>query len=183
MKTLIINGSPRKCGETAMLTGILKEQIFGEIILIDAFSSNYSPCNDCRFCWTNDSCSIKDGATELLCDDFDNIVIASPIYFSQLTGPLLSLLSRLQYIWVSKAIRKDSTLTSLVRKGAYILVGGGEGSAEPATKMAKILLKQLGCDIIGGVQYLNTNFTHAIDDKTTVNQVVSLAKQLTIGGK
>lgn len=177
MKTLIINGSPRKNGETASIISLIKENLDGEIVEFDTYKSNYSPCVDCRFCWKNNGCTLKDGVTELLCDNFDNIIIASPIYFSQITGPVLSFLSRLQYIWVSKTIRKDKGFKLNQRKGGYVLVGGGNGDCEPATKMTKILLNQLGCDVVGGIEFLKTDITHAVEDISFVEQVIEFTKK------
>lgn len=60
MKTLIINGSPRKSGDTSELITRLKKQINGEIVEISAYYSKISPCIDCRLCWKKKGCAIKD---------------------------------------------------------------------------------------------------------------------------
>ncbi|MDL2287036.1 flavodoxin family protein [Eubacteriales bacterium OttesenSCG-928-G02] len=97
MKTLIFNGSPRNNGGTATLIKELKINLAGEVEVISSYKSNISPCVDCRYCWTNDKCSLDDEMQKVyqLIDESDNIVIASPIYFSELTGSLLNLMSRL----------------------------------------------------------------------------------------
>ena len=87
MKTLIINGSPRVNGDTNSLINIVKERIGGEYKIVDAYRCNISPCLDCRFCWKNSGCAIQDEMQEVYdyINDCDNILIASPIYFSELT--------------------------------------------------------------------------------------------------
>ncbi len=96
MKTLFFIGSPRKKGNTSMLVDELVKRLVGDVKIYRAYDVNVRPCIDCRFCWKNNGCSIKDGMQEIYEDiqEADNIVIASPIYFSELTGQLLAVLSR-----------------------------------------------------------------------------------------
>ena len=98
MKTLIINGSPRVNGDTVRLINIFKEKINGEYMTVDAYRCKASPCIDCRFCWENSGCAIDDELQQIYAyiQECDNILIASPIYFSELTGKLLDVGSRLQ---------------------------------------------------------------------------------------
>lgn len=46
----------------------------------------------------------------------DNILIASPLYYSMLTGAVLNFVSRFQYFFVSENIRKDSDFFIKKRK-------------------------------------------------------------------
>ena len=98
MKTLILNGSPRISGDTAQIIKKITEKIYGEYKIADAYRLNISPCVDCRYCWEKQGCDINDEMQELYAyiQDCDNVLIASPIYFSELTGKLLDLGSRLQ---------------------------------------------------------------------------------------
>lgn len=61
MKTLIINGSPRKNGDTAFLLSKLKEYIKHEIVEVRAYYDNIAPCIDCRACTKEKGCKINDG--------------------------------------------------------------------------------------------------------------------------
>ncbi|MBP3443176.1 MAG: flavodoxin family protein, partial [Methanocorpusculaceae archaeon] len=85
-KTIIINGSPRVNGNTAFLIAELKKHLEGEVIEISAFRSGIAPCVDCRACWTTAKCVVEDDMQIIYDDDFDNIVIASPVYYSTLPG-------------------------------------------------------------------------------------------------
>ena len=62
----------------------------GEITQIDAYRCGIAPCVDCRWCWTHAECALHDGMARVFAemDAADNLVIASPVYFSELTGPL-----------------------------------------------------------------------------------------------
>ena len=142
MKTLIINGSPRKNGNTATLLSELKKHLHGEVFEIDTYYAKSSPCYDCRHCWTHAECIIKDemqDAYELM-DAADNVVVASPIYFGNLTGSLLNWASRLQYFGVSRYIRKVEPISAKYRKGAVILISGAKSPIEAAIFGGKDLL-------------------------------------------
>ena len=143
MKTLIINGSPRKNGNTATMLNELKKYLNGEVFQVDTYYAKSSPCFDCRHCWTNAECIIKDEMQDVyrMMDEADNFIIASPIYFGNLTGSLLNWASRLQLFWVSRYIRKVEPLSEKHRKGAVILiVNHGKDNIEPAIFAGKDLL-------------------------------------------
>ena len=128
MKTLILNGSPRKNGDTASLISIITQNIEGNYRIVDAYRCNISPCLDCRYCRQNDGCIIKDAMQEIYeyIQECDNILIASPLYFSELTGKLLDVGSRLQTYFCSRYFRGEDPIKK-PKKGAVILVGGGDG--------------------------------------------------------
>jgi len=143
MKTLIINGSPRKNGNTATMLNELKKYLNGEVFQVDTYYAKSSPCFDCRHCWTNAECIIKDEMKDVyrMMDEADNFIIASPIYFGNLTGSLLNWASRLQLFWVSRYIRKVEPLSEKHRKGVVILiVNHGKDNIEPAIFAGKDLL-------------------------------------------
>ncbi len=83
VKTLIINGSPRKNGDTVQLIRKLKEKIPGEVVEFVCYQSDIKGCVDCRYCWEHDGCCRKDGWQELeqVIQECDNLLIASPVYF------------------------------------------------------------------------------------------------------
>jgi multimeric flavodoxin WrbA len=159
MKNLVFNGSPRKNGGTVMLIEELEKHLNGEFTVIDSYQSEISPCIDCRYCWTNDRCVIEDEMAKVfsLINEADNIIIASPIYFAELTGQLLSLMSRLQYIWTAKRFRKTEILSPKKRRGALILVDGGAGYTESAMAMGKRLLRIMGTEFIDSVYFSGTD--------------------------
>lgn len=50
MKTLILNGSPRKNGDTAQLLELAKAQLQGTYHVVAAYTADIHPCIDCRHC-------------------------------------------------------------------------------------------------------------------------------------
>lgn len=167
MQTLILNGSPRPDGDTATLISAVRSRMAGEIKVLDACRCDISPCVDCRFCRENPGCAIRDGMQEIYgyIQSCDNILIASPIYFSELTGKLLDVGSRLQTYFCARFFRQEE-LVQKPKKGAVLLVGGGDGHMEKAYSTACTLLRHMNCwEIHGPVFSHNTNQSPAIQDE------------------
>lgn len=142
MKTLIINGSPREKGNTAALIAELKRHLSGEVVELSAFRSNIAPCVDCRGCWTTAKCVVRDEMDIVYADDFDNVVVASPVYFGTLPGQMLSLISRMQP-WHAATYFIEKPLAQREKKAALILTAGGKGNQEKAFHHVRALCKML----------------------------------------
>jgi multimeric flavodoxin WrbA len=142
MKNFIINGSPRKNGDTAFLLSKFKAYIDHEVKEISAYYDNISPCIDCRACQKKKGCVIKDKMCMIYEDDFDNIIIASPLYMSSFTPPLMGIASRFQSYYCAKRFLKDE-FNPKKKNAALIIVGGGEGGPEAAIKLSAWIFKKL----------------------------------------
>ena len=179
MKTLIFNGSPRKKGNTASLIEELVRQLDGEVKIIRAYDTKVSPCVDCRFCWKNNGCAVKDGMQEIYADiqEADNIVIASPMYFSVLTGQLLAVLSRLQTHWCAKFFRHEEPVPKQ-KKGGIIIVRGGDGVLKRAEDTAHILLRDMNADFAGLVFADNSDETPSVEQPQVMEELRTLAAAL-----
>ncbi len=180
MKTLILNGSPRKNGDTVRLINKLTEQLNGEYKIVNAYYSNISACVDCRYCWNNDGCSISDEMTEIYdyIADCDNVVIASPIYFSQPTGKLLDVCSRFQTYFAAKYFR-NQTPSIKPKKGAVILIGGGDGNPEDAYRTVCTILKHINVtEVYHLVGSFNTNELPAKNNKKAIKEITDIANYL-----
>jgi len=181
MKTLIINGSPRPNGDTASLLKNFKQYIGSETVEISAYRDKISPCVDCRRCWENQGCVIKDDMQKIYADDFDAVVIASPVYMSNLTGPVLSLASRFQIYFAAARILK-MPIERRAKKGILMLVGGGDGGAELAIESAKLIFKMMRAtlndeDIILSLQ---TDKIPAKDDLVAMEKLREVAKRINL---
>ena len=178
MKTLILNGSPRENGDTVSLIKKVTEKIAGEYRIINAYRCNISPCVDCRYCWDHTGCAIKDEMQEVYeyIQECDNILIASPVFFSELTGKLLDLGSRLQTYYCSAVFRKEKPVPK-EKKGAVILVGGGDGCMDKAFSTACILLRHMNCRTIHElVCSHHTNETPAAEDIIAIQGTESIVR-------
>ena len=166
-KTLIINGSPNKDGNTAFIINQIKNKLQGEIEELFAYSANIKPCIDCRYCWKEDGCVVKDDMEKIYKDDYDTIIIASPVYMSNLTPPLFSILTRLNMIWSNKHFL-NKTHKVKPKQGILVLTGGGNGEPTHAIDMAKLMFKYLNAkfDIEKNYIYsLNTDNIPAKNDE------------------
>lgn len=177
MKTLIFNGSPRRGGDTDSLVTQVLNDLEGDHKVVYAYDNRIQPCIDCRYCWENHGCAIQDGMQEIY--DYilecDNILIASPLYFSELSGPLLAVASRLQMFFCARHFRKTN-LIQKTKKGGVIIVGGGDGSVDKAYSTASVLLRHMNCMTIGPcVTSHNTNIQGAKDDKNATSGCGALA--------
>lgn len=176
MKTLILNGSPRINGDTMSLIEVLKTGISGEVKVVSAYRCNVSPCLDCRYCWENTGCAIQDEMQEIYkyIEECDNIIIASPIYFSELTGKLLEVGSRLQTYYCRRFFQGEEPMTKM-KKGAVILVGGGDGNFDKAYDTACTLLHHMNCnDIIPLANFCGTNEKVAVCDEKCMNGIAEM---------
>lgn len=179
MKTLIINGSPRENGDTAFFLSILKKHLEGTWKEISAYYDNIKPCIDCRFCWKNGYCSISDDMNYIYSDEYDNVVIASPIYMSNLTGPLVCLASRFQAYYAANRFLKMKRELRL-KKAALILVGGGDGRPDQAIKLAKWMFENMNANYHAEdtLLSLNTDRIPADKDSASIEKVMKIAGSL-----
>lgn len=178
MKTLIFNGSPRPNGDTAGLLRVLRDQLAGECMAVDAYRCDISPCVDCRACKTRSGCVIQDGMQAVYgyIQECDNVLIASPIYFSELTGKLLDVGSRLQTYFSARFFRGETPIPK-AKKGAVILAGGGDGAPDKAYGTARTLLHQMNCrDVHPMVCSHGTDRLPAIADEQALAGVESIVR-------
>ena len=179
MKTLIINGSPRHSGNTAALIRELKAHLEGEVVELSAFYSDIAPCVDCRGCWETAECVIHDQMQVIYDDDFDQVVVASPVYFGTLPGAVLSLMSRLQP-WHAAVYFLKNPLGQRPKKAAAILTAGGKGNQERAYHHLRAFFKMLNAR--GFQDHLacspNTDTLEADQDEQAKAQVRAIAAWL-----
>lgn len=178
MKTLIFNGSPRKNGDTVSLLDKFIGDIGGEYMLVNAYYCDISPCVDCRYCWEHEGCRVMDGMQDVYgyIRDCDNILIASPVYFSELTGKLLDVGSRLQTYFCSRFFRKTEPDIK-PKKGAVVLVGGGDGRLDRAYDTAVTLLHHMNCRDIHPVVFTHdTNERPATKDAAAVSGIMDIVR-------
>lgn len=106
-KLIVLNGSARKRGTTAAMIDKFVEGACSvrddvEVEQVNLYDLDYKDCRDCLACKMsadpNVGCRFRDGATELLShirNDADALVVASPIYYFDVTAPLRAVMHRL----------------------------------------------------------------------------------------
>ncbi|OPJ63932.1 flavodoxin family protein [Clostridium oryzae] len=181
MKTLVINGSPRRNGDSMTLVNEMLKQLNGEVKIIHTYYDNIKPCVDCRYCWTEKNCCIKDDMQEVytLLDEVDNVIIASPLYFSELTGQLLSFASRLQVYFARRVIQNDKEFKLKEKNGVLVISGGGDTTDyDRSRRTANIIFHQMNAKCIGSIYSVNTDKVPAKEDEEALSKARELAVKL-----
>lgn len=180
MKTLILNGSPRHGGDTDALVKLLERKLGGDVLNIDCYNNDIAPCSDCRFCRNHPDCKIKDGMQKVYdyLRDCDNVIIASPVFFEELSGGLLNVASRFQ-VYCSAMIFRKEVPPLTPKRGGVILTAGGSGGTTRAYYTACCILKSIGVSgDISCVGSTHTDIMPAKTDKAAISDITALANIL-----
>ena len=102
MKVLMINGSPRANGNTALALGQMKQvfDLYGvQVECVQVGQLSVRGCTACLSCAKTARCAIDDVVNEIAdkLRECDGMVIASPVYYAAANGTLVSVLDRLFY--------------------------------------------------------------------------------------
>ena len=179
MKTLIINGSPSKNGDTEALISALTAKLNGECRIV-SWRDDVSPCVDCRWCWQHDGCAINDGMQAIYeyWKDCDNVVLASPIWFSSLSGPALNIASRFQTSFIARFRRKIPSPPT--KNGVLILVGAQPGTEKHPEENALTILRNMNVKrpLVAVIKSMNTDDLPAKDDAAALAAAEAAAVEL-----
>lgn len=181
MYTLIVNGSPRPNGDTAALIRAFCGELPGKWEVLNVRDEKTAPCLDCRRCHTREGCALRDGMDEFWprLQRAGLLVFASPIYYGQPSGQLLSWATRLQYAFVSAHIRRDPDFSLGKRMGAVLLAaGGGTKDPEPALHTMRMLLRECGGEYAGFAAAMQTDRLPAREDAAALDGARRLAREL-----
>jgi multimeric flavodoxin WrbA len=100
MRVVAVLGSPRRDGNSETIVKRFNEtaeQLGAEVRTFALNEIDYRGCQGCRKCKTEtDRCVTEDGLTEVLdaIREADVLVLASPIYFSDVTGQVKAFVDR-----------------------------------------------------------------------------------------
>lgn len=102
MKVLLINGSPRAKGNTALALSTMAEIFANEGIeteIIQVGHLNLRGCIGCGGCSESGKCVVDDIVNEVAekLKAADGLVLGSPVYYASANGTLISFLDRLFY--------------------------------------------------------------------------------------
>lgn len=134
MLVLGLQGSPRKRGNTSFLLSTFMneaEKLGARTHVVEAAKKNIVPCKGCFYCEEHGYCVTQDDAMmpEIfpLLREADVIVMASPIYFYNVTAQLKALIDRCQTLW-SRIYRLNlEDPGSKTRRGFLLSLGATRG--------------------------------------------------------
>ena len=126
MKAIGIVGSPRKNGNTEILTrhtlkSMEEEGLDTELVRLAGL--DIKPCNACMVCKNEERCPINDDLLPIYAKmkESDAIILASPVYFGSATPDIKALMDRAGYI----AVWNNRVFAGKV--GGPLVVGEREG--------------------------------------------------------
>lgn len=123
MKVLMINGSPRGNGNTAIALKEM-EQVFTqqgiESEIVQVGNKDIRGCIACGSCYEKGKCVFDDLVNETApkFEACDGLVVASPVYYASANGTLISFLDRLFYsTHFSKTMKVGASVVAARRGG------------------------------------------------------------------
>jgi multimeric flavodoxin WrbA len=122
MKVLLLQGSPRKGGNSELL---LKEmvKVFGqygvESEIVEIGQKDIRGCISCGYCSSHDECVFKDevNAFAKKFEEADGLVVASPVYYASPNGTVISFLDRLFHSTSFSKRYKVGAAFAIARRG------------------------------------------------------------------
>ncbi|HUL01010.1 MAG TPA: flavodoxin family protein [Nitrospirota bacterium] len=130
MKVLVLNGSPRRGGNIEILLeetlkGVQDSGAHAKVYHLNSLS--LTPCQQCGGCDDSSQCVLQDDMLAIHDDIItsDRIIVASPIFFFNVTAQTKIMIDRCQPFWSQKYVhKKPLPAGTFGRKGLLILVGG-----------------------------------------------------------
>ncbi|MBQ9964111.1 MAG: flavodoxin family protein [Clostridia bacterium] len=122
MKVLLLNGSPRVGGNTALALAEM-ETVFHnngiETEIVQVGGKDIRGCIACFQCVKTGKCAFNDIVNELAVklEECDGLVIGSPVYYAAANGTLVSLLDRLFYSTSFDKTMKVGASVAVARRG------------------------------------------------------------------
>lgn len=122
MKILLINGSPKSDGNTAIALGEVARTLEAEGIETEMIHVGQMDIHGCIGCWKcakTGRCVIDDVVNEVApkFEAADGLVIGSPVYFASPAGTLVSFLDRLFYSTPFDKSMKVGAAVAVARRG------------------------------------------------------------------
>ncbi len=154
MKVIAFLGSPREEGNTELL---LREAIRGveearsSVHVFRLNTMNIMPCQNCGGCDETGACIYDDDMSHIYeaIRTADRIILASPIFFLNVSAQTKAMIDRCQAFWCGKYLLKQPIPEGpQKRKGLLLLVGGMKGKIgtsgfECAEKTAKAFFRTI----------------------------------------
>ncbi len=175
MKVLAINGSPRKQWNTATLLNKALEGAASEgaeTEIIHLYDINFKGCTSCFACKIKNGksygkCAYKDEITPVLnrIEDFDALILGSPIYLGTVTGEMKSFMERLVYPYLVYDAARSSLFPKKIPVGSIYTMGADESRVKDMSIDRHIALNEMILGrIFGRSESLVVTDTYQFDD-------------------
>jgi arsenate reductase len=184
MFVLGLQGSPRKKGNTNFLLSTLMsaaEKLGARTHIVDVVEKNIKPCIGCGFCEKNGTCITQDDDMKPeiypLLREADIILLASPIYFYNVTAQLKALIDRSQALWSRKYKLNLIDPARNYRRGFLLSLGATKGKNlfEGVVLTAKYFFDAVGAGYHGSLTYWQVENRSDMKKHPTVHKDVEKA--------
>lgn len=167
-------GSPRLGGNTDRLLGALlagAEGAGATVQRIPLVAKKITPCMECGGCDDTGVCVVEDDMTPLygLIADADVVVVASPIFFYNITSRTQALVERSQAYWNRKYVLKKGPLGAKRRRGVFLSLGATKGKMlfDGVLRTMRYFFDAIDADFAGALLYRGIEFKGAIEEHPT----------------
>ncbi len=122
MKVLLLNGSPKANGNTAIALKEMEKVFLAEGIeteIIHVGNKDIRGCVACVSCYQTGKCAIDDIVNEIApkLEEADGLVVGSPVYYASANATLVALLQRLFYSTHFDKTMKVGASVAIARRG------------------------------------------------------------------
>jgi len=180
LKIIAFNGSPRKGGNTELL---LREAIKPlteaghETIVYPLNEMKIKPCQDCDCCRQTGTCLYQDDMTGIYeaIREADRIILASPVFFYNLSAQAKTMVDRCQVFWCEKYLKKNPVPAGpRGRRGLLLLVGGmkKDDTLQCAGLTAKAFFRSISVPVHETLAYGGVDGKGEVADHPTAFQEV-----------
>jgi len=156
-KALAILGSPRKWGNAELLLDEFLKELKSKKVRVKKIRVSelaITPCTNCNRCLKTGRCVFKDDMNMVSKElkEADCIIVASPIYFTNLPGQLKILVDRCQPYWARNFVLKRP-VSKKRKPGVFLSVCGFQKPTmfNCALRLIKVLYIVLGVDLYGKI--------------------------------
>jgi len=161
MLVLGFQGSPRKKGNTSFLLSTFMqavESLGAQTRIIEVTKKNIIPCKEYVVCEKKGFCPINDDIkTEIypLIRQAEVVVLASPIFFFNMTAQLKAVVDRCQLFWARKYKLKLTDPAKKSKRGFVLSVGASKGKSlfEGLQLTAKYFFDAIDASFEGSLTY------------------------------
>jgi multimeric flavodoxin WrbA len=161
MLVLGFQGSPRKKGNTSfLLQNFMQalEKLGAQTRIIEVAQKNIVPCREYVVCERKGYCPIDDDVkTEIypLIRQAEVVVLASPIFFFNMTAQLKAVVDRCQLFWARKYKLKLADPAKKTKRGFLLSVGASKGKSlfEGIELTAKYFFDAIDAGFEGSLTY------------------------------
>lgn len=148
MNVLILNGSPRLNGNSAIITAMVSDYLeacHATITVIRLHEMRIKPCNDCRLCKSGKMVCIIDDDMKIVyraLDDAGAVIFVTPVYWFGPTSQTKLVIDRLRPYFMNFSLRGKA--------GSVLTVaGGGYRDGVHLFTMFRKIFKTLGMESTG----------------------------------